>query len=58
METNLNIVKKRLSEEKNYKKLTFVKENKKKILDTYYIISFILEKTIKNKLVNFSKIKT
>ena len=58
METNLNIVKKRLSEEKNYKKLIFVKENKKKILDTYYIISFILKKTINNKLVNFSKIKT
>ena len=52
MKTNLNIVNKRLIKDKNYDKSKFLNLNKKKILDTYSRISFILNNYIKNNLIN------
>ncbi|WP_440651941.1 hypothetical protein [Candidatus Pelagibacter sp. HIMB1495] len=43
MDTNLDIIKKRLLEDKNFEKLKFLKKNKNKIIDTYSRISFIIK---------------
>ena len=41
--TNLDVVRKRLFKDKNYKKLNYLMKNKKKIINTYYRISFIIK---------------
>ena len=43
MNTKLNIISKRLTEDKNDKKKIYLMKNKKKIIDTYARISFIIK---------------
>ena len=51
MKYNFKIAKIRLLKDKNFKTLKFMEKNKKKIIDTYFRISFILNNYIKVNLI-------